>query len=57
MPFWEEVREHYGKEEIVLVDGEDEHGRGKEELWGEGWFFMREISEEVVNTEGCEIIR
>jgi len=53
MLFWDEVKENYGREEIVFVDGEDEHGLGGEggcKKWKEygelGYYFMREIPDD-----------
>ena len=47
MPFFEDVMKHYGKEDIVFVDGEDIHRwcTKSKELVGKGWYFMREIPE------------
>lgn len=56
MPFWEEVKEVYRKEDVVFIDGEDEHECGKNYLRSEGFYFMREISQEMIDEEGCSII-
>lgn len=60
MPFLEDVLRSYAKEDIVFVDGEDEHQSFAKTniLKHRGWYFKRELSELDDGNEsgGCSIL-